>query len=489
MIVLTEPLIPPTDIFGMKYPPLALACLSTALKAAGENCRVVVHEATVPDEQWLRDVLACRPRVVGFSVFMGYKLETAFRLCNLLKKADPSIRTLWGGVHPSLCPKDVLQDASVDWVCIGPGEQTIVDIARFLRGEIDLQSIRSLARRENGNVVIHEPGLPRADKSVTRPDWTSFDPDAFAFQSEEGRKTIGFLASRGCVFECGFCYINAFYGRAWQPSKLDDVKAEMLQLRERHGIRGFIFLDDLFFTNRRRALELLQWMASEDLAAHAIDIRLDQVSREVLEALRAAHCKGIFIGVESANDRVLKFMKKGSGRAELLAAMEILKDYPDILVWMNCIVGTPTETFSEMQDTISTMGQLGRRENTLVNLNAFYPIPGTDLYPVSLEHGFAEPRSLRGWTELADARVMNLDHFPGRLTAGQTRHLNRAGRYLRMLFRMHKGTRRSLPHRAATGFFSSVASARLRSGVLGMPVDLVLYEAIRRWNNRGEVKA
>ncbi|MBI4557216.1 MAG: B12-binding domain-containing radical SAM protein [Candidatus Hydrogenedentes bacterium] len=480
MIVLTEIVIPPDEVYGVKYPPLALACLSTALKEAGRSCRIVTFEADHQPEAWVNHVLSLNPSVVGFSVFMGYKLEKAFRLTRLLKQKRPDVPILWGGVHPSLCPEQTLVESDVDWVCVGNGESTMVAIARALDGEISLDEVPSLVRRVNGNIVTNPPGLPRRDETYARPDWKSFPVQDFIIEAGPGERILGFMSSRGCPYQCGFCYIKAYYGRRWKGAELDAVQKEMLYLRDQYGVTGFIFLDDLFFANKKRAVELLRWMAAERLSCHAVDLRLSEVDREVLETLRLAKTKGVFIGVESANDRVLKVMTKGSGTKELHEAMNLLNEYPDLLLWLSCIVGVPTETFEEMNETITVAARLSRRPNTMVNLNTFIPLQGTGLYELSLEHGFRAPTNLEGWTKLSEARGNTLDHFPGRLTPAQTRYIQRAAHYLRMLYRPYPVTQRNPVKRAIVTAFRQLAAFRLEHQTLAVPVDMWLYRHLRQ---------
>ena len=334
---------------------------------------------------------AVEPALVGFSVFMGYKLERALDLSRLVKAKRPDLPVLWGGVHPSMLPEETLREPSVDWVCLGPGETTIVALADALAANGALEEVPSLGRRLKGAVVLNPPGLPRVDENVCRPDWDSFPVERFIFGEKPGENIIGFVSSRGCPHDCGFCYNAGFHGRKWQPAPLQLVHEEMLGLRARFGVNGCLFLDDLFFANRRRATALLRWMGEHGFSCHGVDLRVDETGPDVLEALQAAGTKSLFIGVESTVDRVLKLAR-----------------YPEIRLWLSCIVGFPTETFDEMQGTINDVAGLARRPNTIVNLNAFIPLPGTGLYDLAVEHGFAAPQDLTGWSELAEARASSL---------------------------------------------------------------------------------
>ncbi len=479
MIALTEIVIPSDLVYGSKYPPLALACLARVLKDAGHAHELVMFQPDDDPEAWLRAVLASKPSVVAFSVFMGYKLERALELTRLVKKARPDLSVLWGGVHPSLMPEETLRDPHIDWICVGAGEPMILALAEALDRGDSLDTVPSLARMIDGRYVLQGPGIPRQkDITLSRPDWDSFPVEQFLFGEDPGERIVGIMSSQGCPHQCGFCYNSRFHGQRWQPSPQEAVQAEMRYLRERFGANGFLFLDDLFFANRKRAVGLLRWMGENDFCCNSLDLRLSEVDAEVIDALRLAKTKSVFIGVESTDDRILKLIKKQSTRADLMAAMEHLNAAPDIRLWLSCIVGFPEESFQEMQQTIADMAGLAKRPNTMVNLNAFIPMPGTGLYDLAVEHGFEEPCDAVAWTQLARSRGSDLDHFPGRFSKGETQYLQRAAHYLSMLYRPYPQPQAG-PKAMARGLFASLAAWRLNHRMVFFPLDLWLYQKLR----------
>lgn len=479
MIVFCEIVIPPNLIFGYEYPPLALACLVSALKKHGFPSEIAQYRQDDDPEAWVEKVLALNPQAVGFSVFMGHRVAIALDLSRRIKRKRPDLPVLWGGVLPSLCPDQVLTDPSVDWVCVGPGETMIVELARALAGGQDLDAVPSLARRTDHGIRMNEPGVPRIEENASRPDWDSFSVDKFAFDGGGGQKVLAFISSRGCPNQCGFCYNTGFHGRNWRGSPIEQIQDEMLMLRERWGVNAFIFLDDLFLANRKRGLGLLRWMGGNGFSCYTLDLRADEIDAEVLDAVKAAHTTGILIGMESGTDRMLDLMKKGITRSDLLKAMAMLGKHPDILLWLSFIVGFPTETFEEMQQTIALAAEFARRPNTVVNVNAFTPLPGTALYAPSLKAGFVPPVQLEDWTKLSEVRRGSLDHWPGRLTAAQMVYLRRAANYIGAMYAPYPADTGLLRKGVRTAFLR-LAEMRLRKGWMGVPVDLWAYQELRR---------
>ncbi|MEW6619094.1 MAG: radical SAM protein [bacterium] len=483
MIVLAEIVVPPCDVYGVKYPPLALACLAGALKNAGEQSQIVLFRFGDDSYKWVNQVLALQPQVVGFSVLVGFKLKMALHLSRLLKQLQPDLPILWGGVHPSLEPEQCLYEPSIDWICVGPGESTIVAIAQMLHRNIGIEQVPSLAYRNNGKVVINPPGIPGIDSTIERPDWESFPVQEFVFSTNHQEKIIGFICSRGCPFNCGFCYNKAFHGRHWQPSDITQIQKEMQYLRSQYSINSFLFLDDCFLGNKKRAIELLQWMSQNGFICYAVDLRVNQIDYDIIDTLHTAGIRSVFIGIESSSERILQLITKGFGVEDIERAMVVLKKYPDILVLLSFIVGFPTESFQEIKETISTCAKLClHRSNTLIALNTYLPLPGTALFKLSLQHGFKEPKNLADWIALnVDAYGSSkLDYFPGRFTATEIRYIQRAILYLRMLYRPYITEKLKSIRRCVAEIFRYIAIARLHYHLLWFPVDIWIYNILRR---------
>jgi radical SAM superfamily enzyme YgiQ (UPF0313 family) len=102
----------------------------------------------------------------------------------------------------------------------------------------------------------------------------------------------------------------------------------------------------------------------------------------MMRLMAQAGLKGCFIGFESGNDRVLRFMRKGTTRKINLEAARICRKY-GIKIWANYMLGLPTETQQEVLDTISMLKEIDPDYYS----PAFYtPHPGSDMYDYCIEH-------------------------------------------------------------------------------------------------------
>lgn len=478
-VCLLETVIPPTDTYSALYPPLALASLSGELRQHRFSSKIFLTKPGDDEEALVESIREQNPLLVGFSVFIGLKLEKALRLSRIIKRSDPTVPILWGGPLPTIIPEQVLSEPAIDFVIRGPGEKPITELSRFLLGQQRLENVMGLSYLAEGR-VIHNPSSVR-QTYTSNIDWTSFPVDRFIFQTEEGDHIIGFIASRGCPHACRFCYNSSPQSLSWMSRPIENIQSEMLYLRAHFGVTGFLFLDDCFFGNPLKASTLLQWMKKEELQCHSVDIRVDEVNEETLDLLRSVKTRVLFLGVESGCGRMLKLAKKGFEPWQTRRVISLIARYPEMIPLVSGIIGFPTESFDEMKVTLSEFADLARRNsNALVKLNGYLPFPETPFYGPALEQGFIKPKSLKDWCDLGrNTEAIDLSHFPGRMTDGHILFLRRAEQYLKMM-RFPRRNSGGIPRRLLLRLFAGLAFYRLRIGMMSFPADLWVYHLLKR---------
>ncbi len=166
--------------------------------------------------------------------------------------------------------------------------------------------------------------------------------------------------NRGCRSNCRFCGVTKFMGPGVRQTPVKAVYDEIAYLVEKKGIRHFELLDDDFFGPARLRAgveELLgniselkknydiSWSAGNGLIAGSIDDKL-------MKLIHDSGCIGFRIGIESGNTEILKKMRKPASVESIKAFTLKTKDYPDMFVSANYIIGLYNEeTFGQMMDT------------------------------------------------------------------------------------------------------------------------------------------
>ena len=240
-------------------PPFGLMLLANQLRKNGFEPRIIhlrKEEVRMPD---LLDQVS-DSFLIGISTLTGSLLIPALSLSKAIKATfGNEITVVWGGVHASMCPEISLKEDSVDFVIIGEGEEAIWKLAEYLKEgkKGNLNNIHGLGFKRDGTFHIN----PRKILDNLEPysyAWDLIDVERYIERHYNCRRLIAYITSRGCPYNCAFCY-NIFYNkRKWRGWRVEKVVKDIWFLRKRYNIDGIEFYDDYFFTDKKREDEILR---------------------------------------------------------------------------------------------------------------------------------------------------------------------------------------------------------------------------------------
>jgi anaerobic magnesium-protoporphyrin IX monomethyl ester cyclase len=156
--------------------------------------------------------------------------------------------------------------------------------------------------------------------------------------------------AKSCPYACLFC---GFPSRAGEYRYLDvaAVEQRLNGLHER-GVHTLTFLDDTFNVPKARFKDMLRMMIRNRYGfAWNSFYRSDQGDEETIALMAESGCEGVFLGIESASDKMLKLMNKTSRKKHYSAAIPLLRKH-GIYTHANFIVGFPGETAETVQETL-----------------------------------------------------------------------------------------------------------------------------------------
>ena len=369
-VVLIYPQRAPTRGRHWIMPSLGLMYLSASLRAAGYRVRHLDH-TFLERREVLAEIERLAPAVVGVYAMITMQDEALSLAADLRGKH----LTIVGGPYPSGEP-DVFTDA-FDLVCVGEGEETIVEVMRHLDDRA-FDEVQGLVFRRGGETVRTEP-RPRA-KEIDLPlpyrgDLPNADYIRY-WRRHWKQATTPLMSTRGCPFRCDFCHKPVF-GDLFRARPYESVVAEMEQIAEL-GYDHVWMSDDLFTLNYRRTLELSQAIEAARLPLTWECLsRVTHVDRDLFRQMRAAGCSRIFFGIESGDQEVLRQMRKGITPAQSLAAVQACVD-SGIKAAGFFMVGYLGETGDSLLRSIN----FSSLELPLdyVSYTIAYPLPGTRFY-------------------------------------------------------------------------------------------------------------
>lgn len=364
---------PPYPLEEAPAPPLGVCYVAAAFEAAG--CEVAIFDFVV--SEYSRAKLAklmdeFKPDVVGStSVTLNFP-PAAQILCDA-KEINPAILTMMGGPHVSFYAKETLaQYPGIDMIVRGEGEQTIAELVPLLKKPGSWASVKGITYREGGQVA--ETGTRDFIK----------DLDTLPFPSRHllplsRYKALGFpisvITSRGCPHQCIFCLGRRMVGakvRYRDPVLVVDEIEHLLSL----GFPRINVADDLFASNKERVAAVCGEIRRRNLNfGWSAFARVNTVDEEVVRTMKEAGCDCIAFGIESGNAEMLKRVKKGITKEQVLKAKEVCEKV-GMSVHGSFIVGLPGES-------AETLAETEKFANGLQFLHGYHylaPFPGTTLY-------------------------------------------------------------------------------------------------------------
>ena len=186
------------------------------------------------------------------------------------------------------------------------------------------------------------------------------------------------VTSRGCTYHCSFCSSVTFNTHKYRYRSTAQVVTEMEALEQDYGIRSFEFIEDTFTCNPDRVMELMAVLTGRGFEWACQATVPDLVARpELVQAMVGAGCRGLFFGIESGNDAILRKIKHMS-RQKVLSTIEHALDHGVEHLVTSFIIGHPWDNRETIRDTLDFASELrGRGAHTPISI--LVPFPGSPI--------------------------------------------------------------------------------------------------------------
>ncbi len=306
-----------------------------------------------------------KPDLVGITTPFPGNVYGAFRIAQAIRSANPNIKLVWGGGYPNTELRELKEPRVFDFfdcVTLDSGEQPLLQIAT--NGPL----VRTFTR-ENGSVVFHNdpslPSLPHADTGTPTYDGLPLDKYLSVFDTlnpmhriwSDGRWNK-LMVAHGCYWsQCTFCDTRLDYIERFSKAPAKVLVDRMEAMIKETGQCGFHFVDEAAPPAMLKAL-------SEEILKRGLtatwwgNIRFEKsYTRELCELMASAGCVAVSGGLEVAEDRLLKLIKKG---VTVEQVAQVTKHFTDcgIMVHAYLMYGYPTQTELETVNSLEMVRQL-----------------------------------------------------------------------------------------------------------------------------------
>lgn len=325
--------------------------LGSHLKRNGFEVRIFNYIDQDNCDRTYADLQAYSPHITVVSTTFVLSKDHLVEVGRQLRQQLPGTFIVAGGhhVHTTLMYMDAAQkqqylsDAEMDaFVEDSQGEKTLLDLCRaFSAGPSpDLGGVSNLTWRRADGTVGSTPRLEEAN---------DINDTLIDFDLAQSGRAVHIRTARSCSFKCAFCSYPSIAG----PLALMETDNVLLTLRKAkdHGVPALFFVDDTFNVPRERFEALLDRMILEGLTMPWYSfLRCQYIDEALVAKMKRSGCEGVFLGVESGSNTILKNMKKGA----------IVSYYRDGISWLrqhgittvgSFILGFPGETDETVRQT------------------------------------------------------------------------------------------------------------------------------------------
>lgn len=295
----------------------------------------------------------------------------------------------------------------VDFVVIGEGEQTLLELINSLESNSNIENIAGISFLQN-NVAIKTKKrevLKNLD-NLPQPAWDLVDMTKYAkiWKKNHGYFGINIATTRGCPYKCNWC-AKPIYGNRYNSRSPENVVNEIELLIKQYKVDYFWVCDDIFGLKPGWVQKFSQLLKDKNLKIKfKIQSRVDLLLKEdTIDALVEAGLHEVWVGAESGSQKILDAMDKGTQVSQIYEATQLLQS-KGVRVAFFIQFGYLGETKSDIRATFKMLEDLMPDD---IGASVSYPLPGTGFYEKVKE----ELKLKANWTDSDDLALMFKNNF------------------------------------------------------------------------------
>ena len=332
--------------------------------------------------------------LIGLSVMTNY-FGYAQQITRALKRIV-DVPIVWGGIHPTIRPRECLDFA--DLVCVGEGEELLLELANSLQtGEVN-EHIPNLWLKKGDQIIENDvrPLVYELDK-FPDPDYELsshfiLDNGKFVLMTErllkdnlkqlDGKSRYSTFTTRGCPHACTFC-CNSTLRRIYKGKgpfirkrSIARVIEELKTIKENYGFKSICIQDENFLVRPQAEIEnFAQEYAKKIGLPFQCEFSPQMFNEKKVKLLIGAGLRSVQLGIQSACEKTNVYTyNRHYSKARLDEIVEFFVRYRDRVVCkLHFLLYNPWEDEESLITTVKFAASLPSGFKIIIYPLVFFP--------------------------------------------------------------------------------------------------------------------
>ena len=346
--------------------------------------------------------------------------ETTFHrgLRLISKTRDMGIKNIFGGVFATFAPHLVMNFDDVDMLCVGEGENALIDLVDHLEKGENYDNITNLWIRKKDGSIKKNPITKPVDinQLPTITDIGIFGEKRF-YRPMGGkiRRLLPVETHRGCPYTCSFCNspsqnkLYASRGNFFRKKSMKLIKEEIENHIKMWKVEYIYFWADTFLAWSPKEFDEFCEMYKDIKLPFWCQTRIETIDEKKFKKLKEVGLHRMTFGMEHGNEKFRReVVKRNYSNKSAIELMKIPAEL-DITFAVNNIIGFPGETRELAFDTIN-LNRHFKSDST--SCSTLIPFHGTEIREIALKQGLIKEDQILTIHNSSEAGVLDMPQWP-----------------------------------------------------------------------------
>lgn len=339
--------------------------------------------------------------LIGLTVLSPVYHEVT-EIVKSIRAIAPQTLICLGGAYITTIMEEIFEETPADFAVYGEGEITFSELISHLKGETSIESIRGLMYREDNKTITNPPREQIKDlDSIPYPAYDLYKMDRYPMHR--------IVTSRGCPYKCVFCNSSSIWLGRWRKRDPERVVEEIEFLIKHYKRKTFFFNDNSFNVDLKRVERFCGLILDKKLKfLWSTPVRVEIITPGIAKMMKKAGCYNVGIGIESANNDILKAMKKENTIEKVRKGIKIFKA-AGIEVLGQFVIGSPGDTIETVKESIDFAK---KSELDFVMFYSILPFKSTEQWNYVLNYGRLYNNKIHEFHSAKPRIVFDTPEFP-----------------------------------------------------------------------------